>query len=61
MAAIAAGADGLFIETHPDPAHAKSDGATMLRLDFWKTLAEAGEIEKSRYLDWWLTVGRVGS
>ncbi len=33
MAAIAAGADGLFIETHPDPAHAKSDGATMLRLD----------------------------
>src|SRR5207342_234735 len=25
MAAIAAGADGLFIETHPDPAHAKSD------------------------------------
>jgi len=33
MAAIAAGADGLFIETHPDPAHAKSDGATMLQLD----------------------------
>jgi 2-dehydro-3-deoxyphosphooctonate aldolase (KDO 8-P synthase) len=33
MAAIAAGADGLFIETHPDPAHALSDGATMLRLD----------------------------
>jgi 2-dehydro-3-deoxyphosphooctonate aldolase (KDO 8-P synthase) len=33
MAAIAAGADGLFIETHPDPARALSDGATMLRLD----------------------------
>jgi 2-dehydro-3-deoxyphosphooctonate aldolase (KDO 8-P synthase) len=33
MAAIAAGADGLFIETHPDPVHAKSDGATMLQLD----------------------------
>ena len=32
-AAIAVGADGLFIETHPDPAHAKSDGANMLRLD----------------------------
>jgi 2-dehydro-3-deoxyphosphooctonate aldolase (KDO 8-P synthase) len=32
-AAIAAGADGLFIETHPDPACAKSDGANMLRLD----------------------------
>ncbi|HMO87622.1 MAG TPA: 3-deoxy-8-phosphooctulonate synthase [Lacibacter sp.] len=32
-AAIAAGADGLFIETHPNPAAAKSDGANMLRLD----------------------------
>lgn len=32
-AAIAVGADGLFIETHPDPAHAKSDGANMLHLD----------------------------
>ena len=32
-AAIATGADGLFIETHPDPSHAKSDGANMLRLD----------------------------
>ncbi len=32
-AAIAVGADGLFIETHPDPAVAKSDGANMLRLD----------------------------
>lgn len=32
-AAIATGADGLFIETHPDPAHAKSDGANMLHLD----------------------------
>lgn len=31
-AAIAVGADGLFIETHPDPAHAKSDGANMLDL-----------------------------
>lgn len=32
-AAIAAGADGIFIETHPEPANAKSDGANMLRLD----------------------------
>ncbi len=31
-AAIAVGADGLFIETHPDPANAKSDGANMLAL-----------------------------
>lgn len=32
-AAIAVGADGLFIETHPDPSSAKSDGANMLKLD----------------------------
>ena len=32
-AAIAVGADGLFIETHPTPAEAKSDGANMLPLD----------------------------
>lgn len=32
-AAIAVGADGLFIETHPNPAIAKSDGANMLKLD----------------------------
>jgi 2-dehydro-3-deoxyphosphooctonate aldolase (KDO 8-P synthase) len=31
--AIAAGADGIFIETHPDPASALSDGANMLPLD----------------------------
>ncbi len=31
-AAIATGADGLFIETHPTPAQAKSDGANMLAL-----------------------------
>ena len=33
MAAVAAGADGLFIETHPDPDHAPSDGPNMLPLD----------------------------
>ncbi len=32
-AAVAVGADGLFIETHPNPAEAKSDGANMLPLD----------------------------
>ena len=32
-AAIAVGADGLFIETHPNPSAAKSDGANMLQLD----------------------------
>ena len=32
-AAIAVGADGLFIETHPQPSQAKSDGANMLPLD----------------------------
>ncbi|MCU0455849.1 MAG: 3-deoxy-8-phosphooctulonate synthase [Bacteroidales bacterium] len=31
-AAISVGADGIFIETHPDPANAKSDGANMLNL-----------------------------
>ena len=31
-AAIAVGADGIFIETHPEPARAKSDGANMLPL-----------------------------
>ncbi|HTS42758.1 MAG TPA: 3-deoxy-8-phosphooctulonate synthase [Puia sp.] len=32
-AAVATGADGLFIETHPNPAIARSDGANMLKLD----------------------------
>lgn len=32
-AAIATGADGLFIETHPEPGKALSDGANMLVLD----------------------------
>jgi 2-dehydro-3-deoxyphosphooctonate aldolase (KDO 8-P synthase) len=37
-AAIATGADGLFIETHPDPSCAKSDGANMLKLDLLEEL-----------------------
>lgn len=36
--ALAAGADGLFIETHPNPAVAKSDGANMLQLDLLEDL-----------------------
>ncbi|HPI54737.1 MAG TPA: 3-deoxy-8-phosphooctulonate synthase [Chitinophagaceae bacterium] len=38
--AIAAGADGLFIETHPDPSKALSDGANMLPLHQMKPLLE---------------------
>ncbi|MEO0527109.1 MAG: 3-deoxy-8-phosphooctulonate synthase [Bacteroidota bacterium] len=37
-AGIAAGVDGLFMETHFDPAHAKSDGANMLHLDHLESL-----------------------
>ena len=37
-AAIAVGADGLFIETHPEPSKAKSDGANMLPLDLLEGL-----------------------
>lgn len=39
-AGIAVGADGLFIETHPDPSVAKSDGANMLRLELLEGLLE---------------------
>ncbi len=39
-AGVAVGADGLFIETHTDPANAKSDGANMLRLDLLEGLLE---------------------
>jgi len=37
-AGIAAGADGLFMEVHPEPSKAKSDGANMLRLDLVEDL-----------------------
>ena len=37
-AAIAVGADGIFIETHPNPGIAKSDGANMLKLDLLEPL-----------------------
>ncbi|RMG77670.1 MAG: 3-deoxy-8-phosphooctulonate synthase [Bacteroidetes bacterium] len=39
-AAVAAGADGIFLETHPDPSKAKSDGANMLKLDLLENLLE---------------------
>jgi len=39
-ASIAAGADGIFLETHPNPAHALSDGANMLRLDLLESIIE---------------------
>ena len=39
-AGIAVGVDGIFIETHPNPADAKSDGANMLRLDLLEGLLE---------------------
>lgn len=37
-AAVAVGCDGIFMETHPEPLKAKSDGANMLRLDFAEPL-----------------------
>jgi 2-dehydro-3-deoxyphosphooctonate aldolase (KDO 8-P synthase) len=37
-AGIAVGADGIFIETHPNPSKAKSDGANMLHLDHLEEL-----------------------
>ena len=39
-AAVAVGADGLFLETHPEPMLAKSDGANMLRLDLLEAMLE---------------------
>jgi 2-dehydro-3-deoxyphosphooctonate aldolase (KDO 8-P synthase) len=39
-AAIATGADGLFIETHPNPSIALSDGANMLKLDLLEALLQ---------------------
>ena len=37
-AGIAVGADGIFMEVHPEPKKAKSDGANMLRLDLAENL-----------------------
>ena len=40
-ASVAAGCDGLFLEVHPDPGNAPSDGTTMLPLDQLKPLLES--------------------
>ncbi len=49
-AAIAVGANGIFLETHPDPANAKSDGANMLRIDYLEDLLEKlVKIKKALY------------
>ena len=39
-AAVAAGIDGIFLEVHDDPAHAKSDGANALHLNHLKATLE---------------------
>jgi len=45
FAALAAGAEGLFLETHPDPAHAPSDGPNMIPLkDLDALIASAVDI-----------------
>ena len=50
LAAIAAGADGIFLETHPDPANAPSDGPNMIPLDKLNELVD-------RAIDVWTLVG----
>lgn len=40
LSAVATGADGFFIETHPDPKSAKSDPHTMLQLDRLRPILE---------------------
>jgi 2-dehydro-3-deoxyphosphooctonate aldolase (KDO 8-P synthase) len=48
-AAVAAGVDGLFLECHPDPKHAKSDAATVLNLaDVEGLLAQVKQIADLR-------------
>jgi 2-dehydro-3-deoxyphosphooctonate aldolase (KDO 8-P synthase) len=54
-AGVAAGVDGIFIEVHPDPATAKCDAASQLRLmdleDFLKPLIELHNVEKKHRLN----------
>ncbi len=40
LAAVAAGANGMFLETHPDPDHAPSDGPNMIHLEQLDALVE---------------------
>ena len=51
MSSIAAGADGVFIETHQNPAVAKSDGANMLPLSRIESLLSGLTIMRKAYLD----------
>jgi 2-dehydro-3-deoxyphosphooctonate aldolase (KDO 8-P synthase) len=51
LAAMAAGADGLFMETHPDPDHAPSDGPNMIPLDHLDDLIK-------RAIDIWDRIAR---
>jgi 2-dehydro-3-deoxyphosphooctonate aldolase (KDO 8-P synthase) len=51
LAATAAGADGLFMETHPDPDNAPSDGPNMIPLDALDDLV-------ARTIDIWDRVSR---
>jgi len=51
FAALAAGAQGLFIETHPDPDHAPSDGPNMVTLDSFPELID-------RAVELWSLVNR---
>ena len=47
-AAVAAGADGLLIEVHPDPDHALSDGAQSLRPEqFGEMMREVAAIARA--------------
>ncbi len=51
-AAIATGADGIFIETHPQPAKALSDGANMLPLDKLEILLTQLVALRKTVADW---------
>lgn len=51
MSSIAAGADGVCIETHQNPAVAKSDGANMLPLSRIESLLSGLTIMRKAYLD----------
>jgi len=46
-AGIAAGTDGIFLETHPNPAKAKSDGANMLKINLLENLLT--DLKQLRY------------
>jgi len=50
LSAVATGADGLFIETHPDPKSAGSDSATMLQMDKLEKVLERVMVMREAYL-----------